>query len=553
MIETAVVAALRSPTVRRWIGAAVAGVLALVIGLTFFLFALVGGSSGTAVTMAAAAENCTPGGAGQVVYDSPGGGKARLPVVGTYSYTSPFGNRLHPIYGTYRMHAGMDLVTGGGDVVAPMDGTVQSIILGDPGAGNFIVLEHGGGISTRYLHLASTSVKRGQKVSMGQKIGVEGSTGGSTGPHLHFEVLRNGTPTDPAAWLKGKGVKVAPLDGQGTAPAKEQGSASTEAAAQAATDDSSSTAKGGGFDLPKPGSERKNSTATKPMSIPPKIKKLYQEAGDKYGVPWELLAGVGMEETHHGRIKDVSYAGAMGHMQFMPATWASDLSVDGDGDGQKDILNTADSIHSAANKLSQEGATESPEGVKRAILAYNQATWYVNDVLYYAHQYAGGAGVAVTGSGGGGDDCGRVDVQLASTTTTDCPASNSPAEKGLRPNALNGLRCIAKTAPWVQTYHGVGERAGKTEHDDGLAVDAMIPKHDTPAGNKRGWKLAHWLQANAEKLGITYLIYDSKIWSVERRAEGWRAYTRYGDTPDDTLSHRDHVHASFEDAAQAEG
>lgn len=544
-METVVLFALRSPTVRRWIMWAVAALVVLALGGMLLLLSMLGGGGVAAVT-AANADDCTPGGEGSVVYASDGG-QARLPVVGTYTYTSPFGMRLHPIYQTYRMHAGMDLVSGGGPVVAPATATVQSVILGDPGAGNFIVLDHGGGITSRYLHLASTSVKAGDKVAIGQKLGVEGNTGGSTGAHLHFEIMRGGTAIDPVQWLKGKGVKVAALDGKGTAPSAEAAGGDGQAQ-QAAADTSGGSSAG--FDLPQPGKDRQNSLGTPAMSIPPTFKKLYQEAGDKYGVPWQLLAGVGMEETHHYRIKATSVAGAMGPMQFTPPTWV-DYGTDGDGDGDRDILDPADAIHSAANMLSQNGATSSAEGVKRSLFRYNQADWYINDVLYYAHQYADGAGVSVAGAGTAGDDCGRVDVRLASTTTTDCPDSGAAAEKGLRPSALNGLRCMAKTAPWVKTYHGVGERSGATEHDDGLAVDAMIPAYDTPAGNKRGWELARWVRANAAKLGVTYVIYDRKIWSVARTNEGWREYTRYAGSPNPTLQHEDHVHVSFKDAEAA--
>lgn len=540
-MQQVVLFVLRSPTARRWVVGLVAAIVAAVVAATLTLLGALGGSVSS--TMAAAAdEDCTPAG-GSAVYASTG--EARLPVVGQYTYTSPFGMRLHPIYGVYRLHAGMDLVTNGGPIVAPAEGTVQSIVRGDPGAGNFIVLSHGNGLTTRYLHLASISVTNGQAVKPGQQIGVEGSTGGSTGSHLHFEVITNGTPSDPVQWLKSKGVKVAPLGGQGTAPGGGQGKGSGSDATVEQVDAPASS--GSGFDLPQPGSERRNSVHTPPMTIPPAHKKAYEAAGRKYGIPWQLLAGIGMEETHHWRIQAVSSAGAMGPMQFTPPTWI-DYGVDGDGDGSADILDVEDAIHSAANMLAQNGATTDADGVRASVRRYNNAEWYVNDVLWYAHKYAGGEGVQVAAAG---NDCGQVDVSLASNATTDCPPSGSPGEKGLRPAALNGLRCGAEAAPWVSTIYGVGERQGDTDHDDGNAVDFMIPKHSTEAGNARGWKLAKWLQANATKLEITYLIWDGKIWSTARDGEGWRPYTRYGDTPNDTLAHRDHVHASFADVGAA--
>ena len=111
-----------------------------------------------------------------------------------------------------------------------------------------------------------------------------------------------------------------------------------------------------GFPLPAPGRPRQDSLHNPPLPIPAKIKNLYIAAAAKYKIPWTLLAGIGMEETGHGRNNRTSSAGAQGLMQFMPATWRS-MGVDGDGDGRADIHNDADSIHSAANYLTKSGVT----------------------------------------------------------------------------------------------------------------------------------------------------------------------------------------------------
>lgn len=138
--------------------------------------------------------------------------------------------------------------------------------------------------------------------------------------------------------------------------------------------------------MPPPGSPRQASLTNPPTSIPPDIQTLYQTAATHYGLPWTLLAGVGMEETNHGRNTATSSAGAQGLMQFMPGTWAS-YGVDGDNDGHASITNNADSIFSAANYLAASGATTSADGIRTALYAYNHALWYVNDVLYYAAAY----------------------------------------------------------------------------------------------------------------------------------------------------------------------
>lgn len=109
--------------------------------------------------------------------------------------TSPFGQRWG------RMHTGIDIGAGmGASITAAAAGTV--IVAGwVEGYGNTVVIDHGGGISTLYGHQSSIHVSVGQAVSAGQEIGLVGSTGHSTGPHLHFEVRVNGTPVDPLGYL----------------------------------------------------------------------------------------------------------------------------------------------------------------------------------------------------------------------------------------------------------------------------------------------------------------------------------------------------------------
>jgi len=142
-------------------------------------------------------------------------------------------------------------------------------------------------------------------------------------------------------------------------------------------------------ELPQPGSPRQASLHNQPTEIPAPVLALYEAAATRYGLPWTLLAGVGMEETNHGRNYATSSAGARGLMQFMPATFGF-YGVDGNGDARAVITDDADSVHSAANYLVASGALSGPDGVRKALFAYNHALWYVNDVLYYAAAYSGG-------------------------------------------------------------------------------------------------------------------------------------------------------------------
>ncbi len=115
--------------------------------------------------------------------------------------TSSFGNRVHPIYGETRFHAGIDMgASTGTSVLSSADGTV--VFAGNSsGYGNYTVIDHGGQLATAYAHQASIGVSVGDSVTRGQRIGTVGSTGASTGPHLHFEVRILGSPVDPCGYL----------------------------------------------------------------------------------------------------------------------------------------------------------------------------------------------------------------------------------------------------------------------------------------------------------------------------------------------------------------
>ena len=119
--------------------------------------------------------------------------------------------------------------------------------------------------------------------------------------------------------------------------------------------------------------------------IPPFLLPIYQAAGIQYGIRWEILAAINEIETDYGRNLNVSTAGALGWMQFMPATWEA-YGVDANEDGEKDPYNPVDAIFAAARYLKAAGAATD---IRRAVFAYNHADWYVDSVLLRARLIGG--------------------------------------------------------------------------------------------------------------------------------------------------------------------
>ena len=130
---------------------------------------------------------------------TPGNHRFSWPVNGPI--TSPFGYRNDPVLGGNRLHAGVDIAASQGTPIkAAGDGVVKMAGV-NGGYGNWTLIDHGGGLATGYGHQSRIAVSIGQHVSTGEVIGYVGSTGASTGPHLHWEVRVNGNPVDPMGWV----------------------------------------------------------------------------------------------------------------------------------------------------------------------------------------------------------------------------------------------------------------------------------------------------------------------------------------------------------------
>jgi murein DD-endopeptidase MepM/ murein hydrolase activator NlpD len=132
-----------------------------------------------------------------------------------------------------------------------------------------------------------------------------------------------------------------------------------------------------------------------PLSSPParpqtldfqQLTALWQQAGQAYGIPWQVLAAINKVESNFGRNMGPSSAGAVGWMQFMPSTWDR-WGMDADGDGVADPWNPQDAVYSAARYLAAAGGSSD---LSRAVLAYNHAQWYVDEVLQLAQTFGSG-------------------------------------------------------------------------------------------------------------------------------------------------------------------
>lgn len=285
---------------------------------------------------------------------------------------------------------------------------------------------------------------------------------------------------------------------------------------------------GVGFKLPKWGSPRYQSLHSPAQAIPARIKALYVAAGRRYQVPWQLLAGIGMAETRHGRNNRTSPAGAQGLMQFMPGTFRA-YGVDGNHDGRRDIHNDADSIFSAAHYLVASGVTRGSTGVIRALWAYNHSVSYRNDVLYYSWSYTGRGGtIAVAGDQedcGDGYGDGNPDLPPLTSGRVAAMFAWAARQKG-KPYIWGGTgpRGYDCSGFVGAAYRHIGIRLPRTA--ESIRLWAHKNGHRIPASQARPGDLVFtntWRGPN--KAGHIMLVYNPKTHtSWEARGRGVRIY-----------------------------
>ncbi|PTL56534.1 lytic murein transglycosylase [Paraconexibacter algicola] len=172
--------------------------------------------------------------------------------------------------------------------------------------------------------------------------------------------------------------------------------------------------------------------------IPPFLLPIYQAAGIEYGVRWEILAAINEIETDYGRNLNVSSAGALGWMQFIPSSWKA-YGVDANRDGKKDPYNPVDAIFAAARYLKAAGADED---IRKAIFAYNHADWYVDSVLMRA-RLIGGLPADLVGSLTGLTQ-GQFPVHAKATYADDLSEADAVKRVAKGQNAANVVESTAR-------------------------------------------------------------------------------------------------------------
>jgi hypothetical protein len=199
--------------------------------------------------------------------------------------------------------------------------------------------------------------------------------------------------------------------------------------------------------------------------VPPFLLSIYQAAGIQYGIRWEVLAAINEIETDYGRNLNVSSAGALGWMQFMPATWQT-YGVDANKDGKRDPYNPVDAIFAAARYLKAAGGDKD---LRTAIFAYNHAGWYVDSVMLRARLIAGYP-TDLIGSLTGLTE-GRFPVAAKARYAGDqtaqsrqvAPGQNAANVVDSNPNARGIDIYAAKGAPVVAVNDGVIKEIGQSK------------------------------------------------------------------------------------------
>lgn len=331
-------------------------------------------ATGMAATGVAPASSMAPG--------SPASASMQLPFTSAMDMTQPFGTTSYtaePAYDGYsHFHTGLDFALPlRTPIGAASAGRVVAAGWDTTGFGNRVVIDHGNGVETLYGHLTSVAVTPGQTVQAGQQIGLSGSTGNSSGPHLHFGVEQNGQWVDPAPYLG--------LSANGTAAAAPTAAALTPLSGSAAP-------MSGGIPLPSPAGAIGGGAADTASGMTALL-PLIQRVSLATGVSGRLIAAVVQAESG-GDPRAVSPAGAKGLMQLMDPTAAS-YGVSNAFDPQQNLVGGTMYLRSLLQRyhgdesLALAAYNAGPGAVDQygGIPPYPETQQYVQRVTGYEQQY----------------------------------------------------------------------------------------------------------------------------------------------------------------------
>lgn len=295
-------------------------------------------------------------------------------------------------------HAGVDMaVPMGTAVLAAAPGKVLQVNTDGQGGGygNFVLIDHGGGLVTRYAHLSSSSMTPGATVGGGQVIGISGSTGHSTGPHLHFETIQDGTPVDPTPYLAG-GFNVIGKENQDpTGEPQLFDPAEIGEAQKASIQELFGTPEYAGGTAPaRPGTRPRRAAKQAPGQ--PEVAPA--EGGDMFS---QILAGVGAPATPENRRALQAWAQAEGmkpeHNNPFATTWDTGTAGSINSAGVKHYANQGEGVMATVNTL------KNYSGILSALRSGNNAL-AVADAIANSPWGTGGLVRKILQGGGGGEE-----------------------------------------------------------------------------------------------------------------------------------------------------
>lgn len=232
------------------------------------------------------------------------------------------------------------------------------------------------------------------------------------------------------------------------------------------------------------------------------------------------IASLGeLKPAKRGAAAGSMYATAALRVRSMPNTDSSSITVLDDG--------------------AKVAVTASKDNGWRQVVVGGKTGWVKASYLTSTKPKAS-ASSSGSGSSGSSRSSKATAKSSGSANSSGACASGSSVESGLTPNAIKVHRAVCHAFPQITSFGGV--RADSLPaHPSGRAVDNMIPNWSSSGGNALGWEVAKYVRAHAAELGVTEVIFDSRIWTTQRAGEGWRSMSSRGGA---TANHQDHVHVT---------